>query len=355
MKINDTEITKEAIAKLLKKHRFVIYSAIFLICIAVVGKLQSTSSQDAELNYSRSDSYSPFEETSTVSSQDQIDTDDTLAEITDSTYSIDDDSYLSGEALDESSDSQNEDESDDADTESTNTQAIQTQAIQTQAVQTEIVQNSTDAELATEATTAETQAESVVQQVSFPIDINTATYDQLIQIDGVGDATAQKILTFRSQKGKISSIEQLSEISGIGDKTVEKLKSYLYVSSEYYSAYTTQTSATTTKTTTTKTTTTKATTTKKTTTTKKSTSKTTTTKKTTTTTAAEVQEYSYVHINYATAEEISEGLLLPIETAQEIVELRSLISYFSSIEELQYCDSISKSDIVEFWDYVIID
>ncbi len=316
MKINDTEITKEAIAKLLKKHRFVIYSAIFLICIAVVGKLQSTSSQDAELNYSRSDSYSPFEETSTVSSQDLIDSDDALAEITDSTYSIDDDSYLSDTDHDESSDSQNEDESDDADTE-----AAETQAIETQAVQTEIVQNSTDTELATEATTAETQAESVVQQVSFPIDINTATYDQLIQIDGVGDATAQKILTFRSQKGKISSIEQLSEISGIGDKTVEKLKSYLYVSSEYYSAYTTQTSATTTKTTTTKTTTTKATTTKKTTTTKKSTSKTTTTKKTTTTTAAEIQEYSYVHINYATAEEISEGLLLPFETAQEIVEL----------------------------------
>jgi competence protein ComEA len=57
-----------------------------------------------------------------------------------------------------------------------------------------------------------------------PISLNTATPEQLDQLDGVGPATAQKILAWRKQHGGFSSIDDLKQISGIGPKRFEALK-----------------------------------------------------------------------------------------------------------------------------------
>ena len=70
--------------------------------------------------------------------------------------------------------------------------------------------------------------------VKFPIDINKATKDELIQIDGVGEVTAKKILSYRKKLKYYSNLLQLKEVDGIGDLTYEKLKKYLYVSDEKY-------------------------------------------------------------------------------------------------------------------------
>lgn len=57
-----------------------------------------------------------------------------------------------------------------------------------------------------------------------PISLNTATPEQLDQLDGVGPATAQKILDWRKEHGGFRSVEDLKQISGIGPKRFDALK-----------------------------------------------------------------------------------------------------------------------------------
>lgn len=57
-----------------------------------------------------------------------------------------------------------------------------------------------------------------------PININTATVEELTKLDGVGEATAEKIVAERTKNGPFSSVEDIKRVSGIGDKKFEALK-----------------------------------------------------------------------------------------------------------------------------------
>jgi competence protein ComEA len=57
-----------------------------------------------------------------------------------------------------------------------------------------------------------------------PLNLNTATLEQLDTLSGIGPATAQKILDFREEKGGFSSVEELGEIPGIGEKRLASLR-----------------------------------------------------------------------------------------------------------------------------------
>lgn len=57
-----------------------------------------------------------------------------------------------------------------------------------------------------------------------PISLNTATVEQLDELEGIGPATAQKILDWRKQHGGFRSVDDLQQISGIGPKRFESLK-----------------------------------------------------------------------------------------------------------------------------------
>jgi len=63
---------------------------------------------------------------------------------------------------------------------------------------------------------------------SSKININTATKEQLLEISGVGESTAQKIIDYRSQN-RFDNIEELMEVKGIGEKTFAKLKDEIIV------------------------------------------------------------------------------------------------------------------------------
>ncbi len=47
-----------------------------------------------------------------------------------------------------------------------------------------------------------------------PLNLNTATLEQLDTLDGVGPATAQKILDYREEHGGFSSVDELDQIPG---------------------------------------------------------------------------------------------------------------------------------------------
>ncbi len=62
-----------------------------------------------------------------------------------------------------------------------------------------------------------------------PINLNSATAEQLDTLDGVGPATAQKILEYRTQHGGFASVDDLAQVSGIGPKKLEALKAQVTV------------------------------------------------------------------------------------------------------------------------------
>jgi competence protein ComEA len=57
-----------------------------------------------------------------------------------------------------------------------------------------------------------------------PVSLNTATAEQLDELEGIGPATAQKILDWRKEHGGFGSVEDLRQVSGIGPKRFDSLK-----------------------------------------------------------------------------------------------------------------------------------
>lgn len=59
------------------------------------------------------------------------------------------------------------------------------------------------------------------------VNINSAGTDELQRLPGVGPATAQKILDYRMQIGRFTSIEQLLDVKGIGPKKLESIRPFV--------------------------------------------------------------------------------------------------------------------------------
>lgn len=59
------------------------------------------------------------------------------------------------------------------------------------------------------------------------ININTATEEELVKIDGIGKTLASRIVKYREEVGGFVAIEELMDIEGIGAGSFNKLKPYL--------------------------------------------------------------------------------------------------------------------------------
>jgi competence protein ComEA len=62
-----------------------------------------------------------------------------------------------------------------------------------------------------------------------PIDINTASLEELDTLSGIGPAIAQRIIDYRQSHGPFQSIEQIKDVKGIGDALFEKIKDHITV------------------------------------------------------------------------------------------------------------------------------
>jgi competence protein ComEA len=62
-----------------------------------------------------------------------------------------------------------------------------------------------------------------------PLNLNTATAEQLDALDGVGPTTAQKIIAYREQHGGFGSVNELDRIPGIGEKRMAALRGQVTV------------------------------------------------------------------------------------------------------------------------------
>ena len=70
--------------------------------------------------------------------------------------------------------------------------------------------------------------EAVLPDLS-PLDLNTATAEELATLPGIGPELAGRIVAYREEQGDFGSIEEIMEVSGIGEGKFAALKGRITV------------------------------------------------------------------------------------------------------------------------------
>ncbi len=100
-----------------------------------------------------------------------------------------------------------------------------------------VVSKTAKAHTTRKATTSKAVTSSIAEtkeEYSFPADINKADKEMLMAVSGIGEVTADRIIAYRDRVGVISNMDMLLEVNGIGDSTLALLKGYFYVDSADY-------------------------------------------------------------------------------------------------------------------------
>lgn len=105
---------------------------------------------------------------------------------------------------------------------------IFTQTITAQTVTSSMSNETTQlSEIISEKTSSSTTEPPASHSVL--ININTASAEELMSLNGIGEKKALTIVEYRETNGPFNSIEELTNVSGIGEKTFEKLKENICV------------------------------------------------------------------------------------------------------------------------------
>ncbi len=167
---------------------------------------------------------------------------------------------------------------------------------------------------------------STTSAISYPIDINFATKEELMTLKGIGESKAESIIRYREEVSYFYSIYEITNVSGIGDATFENIRNYIYVDTWLLPQRITTSEMTTTKP--------------------------PQTSVTTTITTTATTPY-YVNINTASKEELMNYLLLTEDEADAVIFHRSQPGclFVDSLELLMF---ISDSKYNKICDRVIL-
>lgn len=86
-----------------------------------------------------------------------------------------------------------------------------------------------DSAVKVQTTVSKKNTASSSTEISYPINLNTCTAEELKTISGIGDSRASAIIQYREYLGGYTSVEQIKNIKGIGDALYEKVSPYLTV------------------------------------------------------------------------------------------------------------------------------
>ena len=185
---------------------------------------------------------------------------------------------------------------------------------------------------------------------SFPADINLVGADCLAYVNGINRSVAEAVIDYRDKHTKIRDLDELLDVYGIGERTLSVIKEHFYVDPADYSPRRTasvpvtqppvQTTGKQSRT--------------KPQVTETETSPTETVSPTATAGPEPVPEPRAVNINSASAEELADALLIDIELAGKIVELRDNIGRFVSPRELLYVEGFSDAMYLELKELLLI-
>ena len=139
----------------------------------------------------------------------------------------------------------------------------------------------------------------------FTVDLNAATVEDLLQVDGIGEKTAEKIIAYRNEIGQYTFIDQLLDVDGVGDKKLENWKNYLTVEVDG---------------------------------------------KTTTTVGS-----SIINLNTATKEELMRLDGVGEKTALKIIAYREKIGGFTNLEQLMDVDGIGEKKFATWKKYLTVE
>lgn len=65
-----------------------------------------------------------------------------------------------------------------------------------------------------------------------PLDLNTATEEELTTLPGIGEELARRIVEYREASGPFESVEEIMEVSGIGEGKFADLEGRITVNGE---------------------------------------------------------------------------------------------------------------------------
>lgn len=185
--------------------------------------------------------------------------------------------------------------------------------------------------------------------------INSASYEDFLEVKGIGEAKATAIVNYREALGGFESVYQLGDLSAVSDSLLEAIIEHFYgdnpadagenpsdvepetdisenidaVSSQDTPAVTTAPVDDETE--------------------HSETDATSSTKK-----SEATCERVPVDINGADAQTIASALLIDISVAEEIVRIRDVIGGYSNIRELFLCDNVTQEIYEKISDFVII-
>ena len=76
---------------------------------------------------------------------------------------------------------------------------------------------------------ATTPKAAATATATAPVNLNTATVEQLATIPGVGPKMAERIIDYRQKNGGFKKVEDLMNVSGVGEKSFLKMKPLITV------------------------------------------------------------------------------------------------------------------------------
>lgn len=173
------------------------------------------------------------------------------------------------------------------------------------------------------------ESESATSTTAFDgvVNLNTATVDELMQIEGVGEKTAQNIIKYRDEIGGYTFLEQLLDVAGIGETKLNRWRPYFVLD---VVIATTELTATVTST------------------------LPAVTDTTASTTVATAPFSGVLNLNTATVEELMMVSGIGEITAEKIVAYRDAIGGFTSLEQLMEIEGIGEKKLAAWRPYLTL-